>query len=157
VPWNPAVPPPPVTGAALGTWLAAGLTVTVAVTVVVVVWGAGAAAVEVAPGIPDAELLPDAGVLPEDAGTVVDPEVVTDGVKTVGVDVDEDEVQAETATGASRIRAAQQRAVSLVPSGLPAIVPRTFMDPPPAPFSAGQMRTVFPGPDVRNRYRKENA
>src|ERR1700751_1932120 len=113
VPWNPAVPPPPLTGAALGTWLAAGLTVTVAVTVVVVVWGAGAAAVEVAPGISDPELLPDAGVLPEDAGSVVDPEVVTDGVKTVGVDVDEDEVQAETATGAGRFRAAPQRVRSL--------------------------------------------
>jgi hypothetical protein len=140
VSWNPAVPPPPVTGAALGTWLAAGLTVTVAVTVVVVAWGAWAAAVEVevevAPGIPAAELLPDAGVLPEDAGTVVDPEVVTVGEKagTVGVDVDEPEVQAETATGASRIRAAQPRAVSLAPSGLPASVPRTFMDPPPAPL-----------------------
>jgi hypothetical protein len=110
--------------------------VTVAVTVVVVAWGAGAAAVEVAPGIPDAELVPDAGVLPEDAGTVVDPEVVSVGEKvgTVGVDVDEPEVQAETATGASRIRAPQQRAVSLAPSGLPAIAPRPFMDPPPAPL-----------------------
>jgi hypothetical protein len=133
--WNPAVPPPPVTGAALGTWLA----VTVSVTVAVAVWGAGAVTVEVAvevtPGVATAELLPD-GVLPEDAGTVPVPvgEVVTDGVKTVGVDVDEDEVQAETAAGANRIRAPQQRAVSLAPSGLPAIVPRTFMDPPSAPL-----------------------
>ena len=60
-------------------------------------------------------------------------EVVTEGVNTVGVDVDEDELQAETATGASRIRAPQQRTVSLAPIGLPAIVPRTFMAPPPAP------------------------
>src|ERR1700758_4226161 len=118
VSWNPAVPPPPVTGAALGTWLAAGLTVTVAVTVVVAAWGAGAAAVEVeveveaAPGIPAAELLPDADVLPLGATAVWDPpgEVVTVGEKagTVGVDVDEPEVQAETATGASKISAAHQ-------------------------------------------------
>jgi hypothetical protein len=142
VSWNPAVPPPPVTGAALGTGLAAGLTVTVAVTVVVAAWGAGATAVEVelevAPGIPAAELLPDADVLPLGATAVRDPpgEVVTVGEKagTVGVDVDEPEVQAETATGASKIRAAHQRVVSLATSGLPAIVPRTFMDPPPAPL-----------------------
>jgi hypothetical protein len=143
VSWNPAVPPPPVTGAALGTWLAAGLTVTVAVTVVVAAWGAGAAAVEVEvePGIPAAELLPDADVLPLGATAVRDPpdEVVTVGEKagTVGVDVDEPEVQAETATGASKIRAAHQRVVSLTTSGLPAIVPRTFMDPPPAPLLRG--------------------
>jgi hypothetical protein len=138
VSWNPAVPPPPVTGAALGTWLAATVTVTVAVAVC----GAGAVtvdvAVEVTPGVPEltlGDVWPDDGVLPEDAGTLPETvgEVVTDGVK-VGVVVDEDEVHAETATGASRIRAPQQRAVSLAPSGLPAIAPRTFMDPPPAPL-----------------------
>src|SRR5919201_76574 len=160
VPWNPAVPPPPVTGAALGNWVAVEVAVTVWVTVAVAVWGAGAVAVEVTPGVPVAVVVPDADVwpgdvvLPEDAGAVRDTVavVVTDGVKTVGVDVDEDEVQAETATGASRIRAHQQRAVSLAASGLPAIVPRTFMDPP---FCTGQMTTVFPGPGARNRYRKE--
>ena len=142
--WNPAVPPPPVTGAALGTWLADEVAVTVWVTVAVAVWGAGPVAVEVTPGVPGAELLPDDvwpddvlpdDVLPEGASAVRDPvgEVVTEGVNTVGVDVDEDELQAETATGASRIRAPQQRAVSLAPIGLPAIVPRTLMAPPPAP------------------------
>ena len=136
--WNPAVPPPPVTGAAVGPWLADEVAVTVWVTVAVAVWGAGP--VEVTPGVPGAELLPDDDVWPDDvppegASAVRDPvgEVVTEGVNTVGVDVDEDELQAETATGASRIRAAQQRTVSLAPIGLPAIVPRTFMAPPPAP------------------------
>jgi hypothetical protein len=163
VPWNPAVPPPPVTGAVLGNLLADEVTVTVWVTVAVAVWDAGPVAVAVKPGVPGAELLlydgwPD-GDLWLGASAVRDPvgEVVTDGVKMVGVDVDEDEVQAETATGAIRIRAPQQRAVNLAPAGLPAIVPRTFMDSPPAPLSAGQMTTVFPGPGFRNRYRKENA
>src|SRR5919108_2508612 len=101
VPWNPAVPPPPVTGAALGTWLAATLAVTVWVTVAVaVVWGTALVTVEVTPGVPDAEpppgrALPPADVvLPADAGAVAEPvgEVVTDGEKIVGEVEDEDEV-----------------------------------------------------------------
>jgi hypothetical protein len=73
-------------------------------------------------------------VLP-DEGAVTDPvgEMVTEGEKTVGVLGDEDDVQAETATGASRVRTPQHNAVSLALSGVPAIVPRTFMNPPHAP------------------------
>jgi hypothetical protein len=51
----------------------------------------------------------------------------------VGVVVEEDEVHAETATGTSSVRAPQHSAVSLAPNGVPAVAPRTFMDPPPAP------------------------
>jgi hypothetical protein len=158
VPWNPAVPPPPLAGAPLGTWLAAGVTVTVSVTVVVFGGGAAGAtvavAVEVTPGVADGEWLPDA----EAAAAVRDPvgEVVTDGVKTVGEDEDVDEVQAETATGASRIRAPQQRVVSLAPAGLPAIVPRTFMAPPPAPHLHRADDDCVPGPGARNRTGKKN-
>ena len=136
--WNPAVPPPPVTGAAFGTWLldeagVAAAAVTVAVTVCVT----GAGEPELTPGVldvVDVAVLPDEGVLPE-AGAVTDPvgEMVTEGEKTVGVLGDEDDVQAETATGASRVRAPQHSAVSLALSGVPAIVPRTFMNPPHAP------------------------
>jgi hypothetical protein len=50
-----------------------------------------------------------------------------------GGTVDAPGVHAETATGTSRVRAPQQRAASLALSGVPAIVPRTFMDPPHAP------------------------
>jgi hypothetical protein len=136
---NPAVPPPPVTGAALGKGLleeVAGVVavlVTVAVAVAVAVLGAGE--FELTPGVLDAVLRPEDGVRLEEAGAVTDPvgEVVTEGEKTVGVDVDEPEVHAETATRASRVRAAQQTAVSLAPGGVPAIVPRTFMDSPQAP------------------------
>jgi hypothetical protein len=143
VSWNPAVPPPPVTGAALGIPLvdevtgavagAVAVLVTVAVAVGVAVLVAGE--LELTPGVSDAAVLPDEGECPEEAGAVTDPvgEVVTDGVKTVGVVEDEVEVQAETATGASRVRAPQHMAVILARSGVPAIVLRTFMDPPHAP------------------------
>ena len=103
------------------------------------------AAPEDTPGVPDGEVLPDEAEasgeaeLPEDAGlpgeaeAVPVGEVVTVGEMIVGVVGDEDEVQAETVTGASRIRAPQHSAVSLAPNGAPAVVPRTFIDPPPAP------------------------
>jgi hypothetical protein len=51
----------------------------------------------------------------------------------VGVVVEEDEVHAETATGASSVRAPQHSTVSLAANGVPVVAPRTFMDPPPAP------------------------
>jgi hypothetical protein len=93
---------------------------------------------ELTPGVPVSEELPDEGVL------LVEPVAVP--VLTVGTmiwGVDEDEVHAETATGTSRVRAPQQRAVSLALNGVPAIVPRTFMDPSSC---AGQMTIVFPFP-----------
>jgi hypothetical protein len=94
--------------------------------------------VGVTPGV---GVLPDGDVTPERADVAVP--VVTDGEKTVGVVVDVPEVQAETATRARRARAPQQRAVSLALSGVPAVVPRTFMDPSSC---ARQMTTVFPLP-----------
>ncbi len=136
---NPAVPPPPVTGAALGIGLADEVAVAVAVLVTVAV----AVAVPVAgeleltpgvPGVPDPAVLPGEGELPEEADAVTDPVgEVTDGEKTAGGVEDGVEVHAETATGASRVRAPQHMAVSLARSGVPAIVLRTFMDPPHAP------------------------
>jgi hypothetical protein len=128
-----------VTGAPDGTWPdAAALTVSVTVTV-----GCGLDETDAAPGdtpgvlggavlLAEAEV-PDEAEVPEeaDAAPVAVGELVTVGEMIVGVDVDE--VQAETATGPSRARAAQHSAVSLAPNGVPAVVPRTFMDPPPAP------------------------
>jgi len=144
VPWNPAVPPPPVTGAADGTLLDGG-TVIVCVTVTSARGLDEAdAAPEDTPGVPDGDVLPDEAEasdeaevpdeakLPEDAEAVPVGEVVTVGEMIVGA-VDEPEVQAETVMGASSVRAPQHSAVSLAPNGVPAVVPRTFMDPPPAP------------------------
>ena len=143
---NPAVPPPPAAGATVGIWLVddsvAGA-VAVLVTVAVAVAVAVAVGEEVTPGVPEAlvpeegVLVPEEGVLPLEAGAVAEPvavpEVVTDGVNVGTVGVEEDPLQAETATGARRVRAPQHRAVSLTRSAVPAVVVRTFMGPPHAP------------------------
>jgi hypothetical protein len=148
VPWKPAVPPPPVTGAAGGMVLAG--TVTVAVTVA---WGAAETVVvagfAATPGVLGDEAAPPpgepsaVGEPPEIAPAVPDAVPVVVGEKIVGDDVDVPEVHAETATGTRRVRAAQQRAVSRALSGVPTSVPRTFMDPSSC---AGQMTVVFPFP-----------
>ncbi len=140
MPWNPAVPPPPVTGAPDG-MLLEGDVVTVCVTVTT---GTAVGLSETTPGVPDGDVLPAEDDVPDEAETdvpdeaeadavPVPDEVLTDGEKTVGVVVDEDEVHAETATGASSVRAPQHSAVSLAPNGVLVVAPRTFMDPPPAP------------------------
>ncbi len=94
-------------------------------------------AVEVTPGVPEAvvwlDVAPEEGALAPEAGAVRVPETVTDGVKVGIVGDVEDPPQAETATGARRIRALQHRAVSLARSAVPVIVVRTFMGPPHAP------------------------
>lgn len=131
MPWNPAVPPPPVTGAPDGTLLV-GDVVTVCVTVTT---GTAVVLSETTPGVPDGDVLPAEDDVPDEAeadAVPVPDEVLTDGEKTVGVVVDEDEVHAETATGASSVRAPQHSAVSLAPNGV-LVAPRTFMDPPLAP------------------------
>jgi hypothetical protein len=134
---NPAVPPPPAGGAAVGISLvdevAGAVTVSVTVTSGVVV-GAG----ELTPGVPDAVVdvvAPEEALLPSEAGAVavavrvIVPEMVTDGVKVGMVGVEEDPLQAVTATGARRVRAPQHRTVSLARSAVPAVVVRTFMEP----------------------------
>jgi hypothetical protein len=103
--------------------------------------GAGALPLPGEPDVPDeAELpeeadVPDEAELPEEADVapVAVGELVTVGEMIVGDVVDEPEVHAETATGASSARAAQPRTVSLAPNGVPAVVPRTIMGPPHAP------------------------
>ena len=100
---------------------------TVLVTVAV-----GAGELELKPGVPE-EVVPDegeAGAVPE---AVAVPEMVTDGVKVGMVGDVDDPLQAETATGARRVRAPQHRTVSLARSAVPVIVVRTFMGPPHAP------------------------
>jgi hypothetical protein len=85
------------------------------------------------------------GVLAKEAPLVTVGEMIVGGV------VDVDEVHAETATGTSRVRAPQQRTVSLALNGVPPIVPRTFMDPSSC---AGQMTIVFPFPAVETGIRE---
>jgi hypothetical protein len=135
-----------VTGAPDGTWLA-GATVTVCVTVTPACGlDVADAAAEDTPGVPDADAPSAEADVPEEADVAEEADVpeeaeppeadvppVTVGEMIVGVVGEEDEVQAETVTGASRIRAPQHSAVSLAPNGVPAVVPRTFIDPPPAP------------------------
>jgi hypothetical protein len=148
-----------VTGAAAGTGLAGTVTVVVTVT-----WGVtvAVAVVEPAAGVLGDEALPDPGE-PSDPGETPDagepPEVtcadavpeVRVGEKDEGGAVDAPEVHAETATGTRRVRAAQQRAVSLALNGVPAIVPRTFMDPSSC---AGLMTIVFPFPAAETGIRE---
>jgi hypothetical protein len=150
---NPAVPPPPVGGAAVGISLvdevAGAVTVSVTVTS-----GVAVEAGELTPGVPDAVVdvvAPEEALLPSEAGAVavrvIVPEMVTDGVKVGMVGVEEDPLQAVTATGARRVRAPQHMTVSLARSAVPAVVVRTFMKPllmRPADDDC------VPGPGVRN-------
>jgi hypothetical protein len=125
-------------------------TVTVVVTVT---WGVTVAVAVVTPVVLGDEGPPDPPPDPGEPSGAGDPPVltcadaavpvVTVGENTVGVDVVVPEVHAETATGTRRVRAPQQRAVSLALSGVPTSVPRTFMDPSSC---AGQMTVVFPFP-----------
>ena len=69
-----------------------------------------------------------AGLLP---GTPVgEAEPVTDGVKMAGVVVEELAEQAESATQARMTMTPQPMAVSRTPGPVPAMVVRTFMEPP---------------------------
>jgi hypothetical protein len=87
--------------------------------------------------VPVGDVLLDEGDVPDaaepDAVPVPVGELVTVGEMIVGVVVEEDEVHAETATGASSVRTPQHSTVSLAANGVPVVAPRTFMDPPPAP------------------------
>jgi hypothetical protein len=127
---NPAVPPPPVTGAAFGITVVVEVAEAVTVSVTVGVTWVGAGVLEVTPGVPEV-VVPEEGVLPSEAGAV--PGLVTDvgGLGIFGVE-DEAPLQAETVARASRARAPQQMAVSLAPSAVPALVVRTFIGPPHA-------------------------
>jgi hypothetical protein len=126
--WNPAVPPPPVAGAAVGTGLAVGLGVTEGDGLGVVV-GEGDGLVVglgVGLGLPLGEPLgetvdvADAPAEDEDEGVGSAPE---DGVPE----------HAETVTETSTVKMPQPTAASSLPLSLvPATVPRTFMEPPHA-------------------------
>lgn len=128
--WNPAVPPPPVAGAAVGIGLAVGEGLGVGL---IVGLGDGLAvglglAVGVTLGV-------TVGV-----GELVAPGEIAGGV-AAGVDPE----QAETAAEASIAKAAQQT-VNLARRPVPMMVVRIFMAPPHA---AGRWRTRFPVSSIR--------
>jgi hypothetical protein len=125
--WNPAVPPPPVGGAAVRNGLAAGLRV--------------AEGLAVALGV-----LTLAVPLGRIFGVA---EALLAGENVVGVAEGEDAEQAETDAEASMVNAAQLAAVNLALSPAPTVVVRIFMGPPHA---SGRWRTRSPVPHrKRNR------
>jgi hypothetical protein len=79
-----------------------------------------------------------------------------------GAVVDDDPEQAESATEPSTVKAPRPAAVNLALSIVPAMVVRTFMEPPHRP---GRWRPclripaseTFPDPGRRNRQEKETA
>ena len=135
--WNPAVPPPPVAGAAagigLGEWLAgAALGVTDA---------AAAEGLALVLGVVEAFVLGVA--LAEPLAGVAEP--VTAGENGVGVGEGEDPEQAESDADATMAKVAQQAAVNLGLRPVPMMVVRTVTGPP---YTSGRRRTVFPVPGI---------
>jgi hypothetical protein len=136
--WNPAVPPPPVAGAAAGNGLGEGLGEGLGVT-------DGAAGV-LAEGL--ALSLAEGLAVPLGVGERVPPgENEVSPAEGGGVDPEE---QAETAAEASMAMVPRRMMVNLARCPAPAMVVRPFMEPPHAPRQAA---AAFPGRGARNRHR----
>ena len=143
VSWNPAVPPPPVTGAAVGSRLdgavdgaAEGVGEGVALSSAEAL--ADALAEELALAEAPAEVLSEVVALAVGVNTVPDDE----GVEGL-------EVQAERATQASTVVRPQPTAVSLTLCAVHAMAVRAFIEPPHALGN-----DHFPDAGRRNRHRK---
>jgi hypothetical protein len=131
--WNPAVPPPPVAGAAVTNGLADGLRVADGDADGLCVAddlaeGLSLVLEALAPAVPLGRI-------------VVVAEPVTAGENEVGVGEGEDVVQAETDAETSMVRVAQPTRVNRALTPLPMMVVRIFMGPPHA---SGRWRTRFP-------------
>jgi len=140
VSWNPAVPPPPVTGAPLGTGLGEGLGEKL---------GDG-----LGDGLSEGEGLPltDSVGLgdPPPAKALAVPLTVGENDESGGLP---DEVQAESATQASTVvRRPQPTAVSRTRCAVRAMAVHAFIEPPRALGN-----DHFPVADRRNRRRKKTA
>ena len=134
--WNPAVPPPPVAGAAVRNGLADRLGVTDGES------GGCGVADRRAEGLTLA-----LGVVAAPLGRLVGVAVpVPAGDNGVGVAEGEDPVQAETDAEASMVNVAQPAMASLALSPVPMMVGRIFMGPPHA---SGRWRTRFPAIKVK--------
>jgi hypothetical protein len=141
--WNPAVLPPPVTGAPLGIvvdWVGVGVTVWVTVTVGVGLLVAGVLALEVLvllvmPGVVTWAVLLGVEVLP---AVPVPVEALVDVPAMVKEDTDgdgdPDPEHAERVAMPSMVRTPQPAAVSLALSAVLPIAVRAFIGPPHAPF-----------------------
>jgi hypothetical protein len=148
--WNPAVPPPPVTGAALGTGLGVGL-------------GEGSGL-----GLSDADGLAEALVVSDElalalwlvlslvldeapplAVLVTPAEPLAVGRNVDGGVEEEPEVQAESATQASMVVRPQPTTVSRTRCDVPAMAVRAFIGPPRVLGN-----DHFPVAGRRNRRRK---
>jgi hypothetical protein len=132
-PWNPAVPPPPVTGAAVGYAVTVRVMVGLGVAVAVVVRvGVGVAVVVVVVTAGDG-LSPELGDTPAEPLAVMvteaEPDTVTEGVKIAGVVVDVPDVQPEITTEAMMAKAPQPIAVNRTLRAVPAMVVRTLIKP----------------------------
>jgi hypothetical protein len=136
--WNPAVPPPPVTGAG-GYEVYEGLA------------GGVGLALSLGVGLGLAEAL--ALAFAEAVGALTDGEATE--IETLGVGVLPEvpvplEVQAESATQASMAVKPQPTAVSLTPCAVPAMAARALIEPPHALGN-----DHFPVAHRRNRHGKE--
>jgi hypothetical protein len=118
--WKPAVPPPPVTGAAVGNGLGDAD-------------GDGEAVVRAGDGLADglgeAEGLALGEALAESVGVA---EAPTEGEDVGSAPEDVADVQAVSVTEARMVKMPQPRAASLMRTPVPAGVVRTFMEPPHA-------------------------
>jgi hypothetical protein len=154
-PWNLAVPPPPVTGAAVGYAVTVRVTVGVGVAVAVVVRvGVGVAVVVVVVTTGDG-LSPELGdttAVPL-AVTVTEPETLTEGVKIAGGVVDDADVQPEITTEAMMVKAPQPIAVNRTLRVVPAMVVRTLIK---SSSCACPAANPWSRSGVRNGARKES-
>jgi hypothetical protein len=140
--WNPAVPPPPVAGAAVTNGLADGPCVADDEA------DGLCAADDLAEGLALALGVVEPAVSLGRLVTVAEP--VTAGENEVGVGEGEDVVQAETDAETSMVRVAQPTTVNRALSPLPMMVVRIFMRPPHA---SGRWRTRFPVPASEEKSR----
>lgn len=140
--WTPAVPPPPVDGAAVGNALAdrlaVGLIVTGGEVVTVTVGktvnvGDTVTVGESVADVPGRGLVLVVGAVPLPGVPLVVGDPLTEGEKMAGVVGDEPPEHAEIPTEASTVKTPKPAAVSRVLSTVPAMGVRTFMEPPRGP------------------------
>jgi hypothetical protein len=123
------VPPPPVGGAAVGNGLAGGLGVADGVALALGVADGVAGVLALALGVVTLAVPLDKAV-----GVA---ETLPAGENLAGAAEGGDAVQAETAAEASMVKVPQPMAVNLALSPVPAVVVRTFMEPPHASGRCG--------------------
>jgi hypothetical protein len=145
--WNPAVPPPPVTGAWVGIGLGDGLGFELGVTVVVVVRvGVTVTVVVPEPGdVLSPSTLPLAEPVPEEVSELMMVKEDSEGT------VDPPPEQAERVAIPSKIRAPQPTVVSLALSAVLPIAVGTVIEPPHVRFPRPRRQITGTGKKARGR------